>query len=52
MGLIKEPKNVDFYVIDKQWTDKEKKELSEYIAARKLKNKKRNTKASRSKSHT
>jgi hypothetical protein len=31
MGLIKEPKNVDFYVIDKPWTPGEKKEFSELI---------------------
>jgi len=31
MGLIKEPKNVDFYVIDKPWTPKEKNEFSELI---------------------
>jgi hypothetical protein len=27
MGLIKEPRNVDFYVIDKVWTAKELKEF-------------------------
>jgi len=31
MGLIKEPKNVDFYVIDKPWTPSEKKEFSRLI---------------------
>lgn len=31
MGLIKEPKDVDFYVIDKPWTDSEKKEFSALI---------------------
>lgn len=31
MGLIKEPKNVDFYVIDKPWTPSEKKEFSQLI---------------------
>jgi hypothetical protein len=35
MGLIREPKNVDFYVIDKPWTDKERKEFSEFIKQRK-----------------
>lgn len=35
MGLIREPKNVDFYVIDKSWTDKELKEFSELIKQRK-----------------
>ena len=31
MGLIKEPKNVDFYVIDKPWSPSEKKEFSALI---------------------
>jgi len=31
MGIIREPKNVDFTVLDKPWTDKERKELSVYI---------------------
>ena len=31
MGHIKEPKNVDFYVIDKPWTTSEKREFSELI---------------------
>ncbi len=35
MGLIKEPKNVDFYVIDKVWADNEQKELSAFIKMRK-----------------
>lgn len=35
MGLIREPKGVDFYVIDTPWTDKEKKEFSEFIKRRK-----------------
>ena len=35
MGLIKEPENVDFYVIDKPWTAEEKKEFSEFIKQRK-----------------
>ena len=35
MGLIREPKDVDFYMIDKPWTEKEKKELSAFIKARK-----------------
>jgi len=35
MGLIREPKNVDFYVIDSPWTDEEKKELSAFIKKRK-----------------
>jgi len=39
MGLIKEPENVDFTVIDKPWTAKEKKEFSEFIKQNKLKQK-------------
>ncbi len=31
MGLIKEPKNVDFYIIDKPWSSSEKKEFSKLI---------------------
>ena len=31
MGLIKEPKNVDFFVIDNPWTDEERKDFSELI---------------------
>jgi hypothetical protein len=41
MGLIREPKNVDFIVIDKPWTDQERKELSAYIKMRKEQQKKR-----------
>jgi hypothetical protein len=41
MGLIREPKNVDFTVIDKPWTDAERKELSAYIKMRKEQQKKR-----------
>ena len=41
MGLIKEPKEVDFYVIDKLWTDKERKEFSEFIKMRKAQVKKK-----------
>lgn len=42
MGLIREPKNVDFTVLDKPWTDEERKELSLYIKMRKEKQKKGN----------
>ena len=31
MGLIREPKNVDFTVLDKPWTDEERKEFSVFI---------------------
>jgi len=41
MGLIREPKDVDFYVIDKPWTDKERKEFSAFIKLRKEQQKKR-----------
>lgn len=40
MGLIREPNNVDFYVLDKPWTEEERKELSAYIKSRKEKSKK------------
>jgi len=42
MGLIREPKNVDFYVLDKPWTDEERKEFSAFIKLRKEKRKKGN----------
>jgi hypothetical protein len=45
MGLIREPKNVDFYVIDKPWTDEERKEFSAFIKKRKEQRKKRGLKA-------
>ena len=35
MGLIREPKNVDFTVLDKPWTEEERKEFSAYIKLRK-----------------
>jgi hypothetical protein len=41
MGLIKEPKNVDFYVLDKPWTEEERKEFSAFIMLRKKQRKKR-----------
>jgi len=31
MGLIREPLNVDFYVINREPTEKESKMMSEYI---------------------
>jgi hypothetical protein len=42
MGLIREPKNVDFTVLDKPWTDEERREFSAYIKMQKGKQKKRN----------
>ena len=35
MGLIREPKEVDFSEIDKPWNDQELEELSAYIKMRK-----------------
>jgi hypothetical protein len=35
MGLIREPKNVDFTVLDKLWSDEERKEFSTFIKLRK-----------------
>ena len=43
MGLIKEPKNVDFTVLDKPWTAEELKEFSAFIKLRKEQRKKRLT---------
>ena len=43
MGLIREPKNVDFYVLDKPWSDKELKEFSAFIKLRKEQQKKLKT---------
>jgi hypothetical protein len=37
MGLIREPKNVDFTFLDKPWTEEEKKEFSTFIRQRKMK---------------
>ena len=41
MGLIREPKDVDFTVLDKPWTDEERKEFSAFIKLRKEQRKKR-----------
>ena len=41
MGLIREPKNVDFTVLDKTWTEEERKEFSAFIKLRKEQQKKR-----------
>jgi len=35
MGLIREPENIDLAVIDKPWTDEEKKDFSELIKRQK-----------------
>lgn len=49
MGLIREPKNVDFYVLDKPWTEKEKKEFSAFIKRRKEQLKRRKLRAAKTK---
>lgn len=41
MGLIREPKNVDFIVLDTPWTEEERKEFSDFIKLRKEQRKKR-----------
>jgi hypothetical protein len=41
MGLIREPKNVDFTVIDNPWTDEERREFSELIKKEKAKHRTR-----------
>jgi hypothetical protein len=41
MGFIKEPKGVDFIIQSKPLTDKERKEISKYIADYKARNKKK-----------
>jgi hypothetical protein len=47
MGLIREPKNVDFTVLDKPWTDEELKEFSAFIKLRKAQRKKRTASTAR-----
>jgi hypothetical protein len=44
MGLIREPKNINFTILDKPWTEEERKELSAYIKLRKDQHKKRTAK--------
>lgn len=51
MGLIREPKNVDFTVLDKQWTDEELKEFSKFIKLRKEQRKKRLARTSATKAN-
>ena len=48
MGLIREPKNVDFHVLDKPWTSKERKEFSAFIKLRKEQRKKRQSRTNTS----
>jgi hypothetical protein len=40
MRLIREPEKVDFYMIDKSWTNEEREEFSKFIKLRKEKLKK------------
>lgn len=49
MGFIKEPKGVDFIIESKPLTDKERQEISKYIAEYKAKNQKRKVAKSKSK---
>jgi|688.fasta_scaffold920351_2 hypothetical protein len=51
MGLIKEPKNVDFTVLDKPWTVEDRKELSTFIKLSKEQRKKNTAKSKRGKSN-
>lgn len=44
MGFIKEPEGVDFVIQSKPLTEKQEKELSEFIAKRKLEIKKKSKK--------
>lgn len=41
MGFIKEPRGVDFIIQSEPLTDKERKEISKYIADYKARNKKK-----------
>jgi hypothetical protein len=43
MGLIREPKKVDFTFLDKPWTEEEKKEFSAFIKLRKAQRRKTRT---------
>jgi hypothetical protein len=45
MGFIKEPDGVDFLIQSKPLTDKQEKELSEFIAKRKLEIKEKSKKS-------
>ena len=49
MGLIKEPRNVDFYVIDKPWSNIELKEFSALIKLFDTQNQKKKYKSLKSK---
>jgi hypothetical protein len=45
MGFIKEPEEIDFVIQSKQLTEKQEKELSDFIAKRKREIKKKSKKA-------
>ncbi len=45
MGIIREPEGVDFVIQSKPLTEKQEKELSEFIAKRKLEIKKKSKKS-------
>lgn len=53
MGFIKEPEGIDFIIESKPLTDKQEKELSEYISMRKLEIRKqlKNTRLQKKRSH-
>jgi hypothetical protein len=44
MGFVREPEGVDFVIQSKHLTEKQEKELSEFIAKRKLEIKKKSKK--------
>ena len=52
MGLIAEPNGVDFYIIDKPWTEQEKLEFSELINKEKSQKKHRRTYKIKKEKHT
>jgi hypothetical protein len=53
MGFIKEPEGIDLIIESKPLTDKQEKELSEYISTRKLEIKEqlKNTRLQKKRSH-
>ena len=52
MGFIKEPEGIDLIIESKPLTDKQEKELSEYISKRKLEIRKQLKKTHLQKKHT
>ena len=49
MGFIKEPKGIDFIIQSEPLTDKERKEISKYIADYKARNKKKTVSSTKTK---